>query len=73
MSNIYLDLLAIDDLAQLHGCGLNPKLRRAIETEVRFPSKSAGQLPQAEVMAGPRSANVTQLRPDIVGTERKKA
>lgn len=45
MSRSLADLLAADGLAQKFGCGLNPKLREAIETSLRFPAVAAGPAP----------------------------
>ena len=44
MSETYRVLIAIDDLAQAHGCGLKPSLRKAIEGELRFRAVSAGPI-----------------------------
>ncbi|MFP7675191.1 hypothetical protein ACG74X_17725 [Marivita sp. S0852] len=46
MSDIYRNLIAIDDVAQRYGCGLKAGLRAAMEAEVRFPTKSAGSIPK---------------------------
>jgi len=54
-----IDLLRIDALAQPHGCGLNPKLRAAIEADTRWPSKAASP-PSAE--EAPLPEGVIRLR-----------
>lgn len=45
MSRCLLDLLAMDRLAQRTGVGLNPRLRAAITADLRFPTKTAGPIP----------------------------
>ncbi|MES0863475.1 hypothetical protein ABLN87_14065 [Ruegeria sp. SCPT10] len=37
MANSLADLLAMDAIASRHGCALKPKLRQAIEADLRFP------------------------------------
>ncbi|MDX8354796.1 hypothetical protein [Cognatiyoonia sp. IB215182] len=46
MSRSLIDLLAMDAFAQRTGVGLNPRLRTAIEADVRFPAKRAGPIPE---------------------------
>lgn len=41
MSNFAKTLLATDSLASSFGVALNPKLRQAIEADLRFPAKAA--------------------------------
>jgi len=41
MSSTLSDLLAMDGLASKHGCALNPRLKQAIEADLRFPAKAA--------------------------------
>ena len=63
MSDIYRSLIAIDDLAQAHGCGLKPKLRAAIEAELRFRTVSAGPIPTL-LEGAPLPQNETRFVPD---------
>ena len=53
MSNVMDTLLAADAMAAKLGvgCGLNPRLRAAIEQDLRMPARSAGPLPSAETVA----------------------
>ena len=53
MSNVMHTLLAADAMAAKLGvgCGLNPRLRPAIEQDLRMPARSAGPLPSAETVA----------------------
>lgn len=46
MSNLFRDLLAMDHLAQKTGAGLNPRLREAIESDLRFHTRRAGPNPE---------------------------
>ncbi|MDX8350408.1 hypothetical protein SLH49_20660 [Cognatiyoonia sp. IB215446] len=46
MSRALIDLLAMDAFAQRTGVGLNPRLRAAIEADIRFPAKRAGPIPE---------------------------
>lgn len=62
MSRNLIDLLAMDAFAQRTGVGLNPRLRAAIEADVRFPAKRAGPIPEVapedlpeEIAAFPQS------------------
>lgn len=51
MDKTLTNLLATDALAQRFGCGLNPKLRQAIEADLRFPAKAAVPRPDPRTMA----------------------
>ena len=55
------DLLALDDVARASGCGLNPRLRAAIEAQCRFPSRAAGPDRAAPTRDEDLPANVTRL------------
>ena len=41
MANSLADLLAMDAVASRHGCALKPKLRQAIEADLRFPARAS--------------------------------
>ena len=65
MSDLLKSLFAADQVAQNFGVGLNPKLRDAIQAELRYPSKSAGpdhtiedsaELPENVVRFAPAAA-----------------
>ena len=73
LSQIMRDLLAMDSLARRYGCGLNPRLRVAVEADLRFPARAASPQPSAAQMQGPFAANVTRLAPLVDDPERKEA
>lgn len=58
---ILTDLLAVDKVAQQFNCGLNPKLKRVIEADLRFPTQAAVPLPTAAQMAAPLPDCVTRI------------
>ena len=73
MDQTLTDLLAMDATAQRFGCGLNPRLRAALEADLRYPSRAAVAPPRPADMAGPLPANVTRLADHAPERERKKA
>ncbi|MEQ8429777.1 MAG: hypothetical protein RLN94_15110 [Roseovarius sp.] len=73
MDRTLTDLLAMDATARRFGCGLNPRLRAAIEADLRYPSRAAAAPPRPAAMAGPLPANVTRLVDRSPLPERKKA
>lgn len=73
MSKTLSDLLAIDGMASRYGCGLNPKLKQAIQADLRFPAAAASPLPDESDLKGPLPANVTRLTPKHSSAKRKQA
>lgn len=73
MDRTLIDLLAMDATAQRFGGGLNPKLRAALEADLRYPSRAAVTPPRPEDMADPLPANVTRLADHALAPKRKKA
>ena len=73
MNKLSIDLLAMDTLAHRFGCGLNPALRRALETDVRFPSRAASPPATPAQMQAPLPANAIRLSDHNDASERKKA
>jgi len=73
MTGTLADLLGMDANARRFGCGMNPRLRAAIETELRFPARAAGPAPRAEDTADPLPDNVTRLCADRPDQRSKKA
>ena len=73
MSQTLTDLLAIDRIASRHGCGLNPKLKQAIETDLRVPAAAASPMPDESDLQGRLPANVTRLTPKQPPAKRKQA
>lgn len=71
--NTLLSLLAIDDVAQRTGSGLNPALRAAIEAQARFPSRAASPFPQDPIDPTSLPEGVTPLRTSAVTREKKTA
>ncbi|GAA6147353.1 hypothetical protein NBRC116586_04150 [Pseudooceanicola nitratireducens] len=41
MSDLFKTLLATDSLAQTHGVALHPRLRAAMQADLRFPARAA--------------------------------
>lgn len=70
LMTLFTDLLRMDALAQRYGCGLNPKLRAAIETDTRWPSKAASPPP---VEGTPLPQGVTRLHVSAPKPDRKQA
>ncbi|MEL6919870.1 MAG: hypothetical protein AAFO77_02440 [Pseudomonadota bacterium] len=54
--NILNDLLNMDVVARTHGCGLHPRLRQAIDADLRWPVKAAS----------PRAAVATSMGENVV-------
>ena len=46
MNNLFATMLAGSEQAEAYGVALNPKLKQALEAELRFPTKSAGPIAQ---------------------------
>jgi predicted small lipoprotein YifL len=61
MKTIMNTLLAADDMARLHGCGLKPALRAAIEKDLRFPAHAASPTPQDAQSLNELPENVVRL------------
>jgi len=73
MSQILRNLLSMGAHARDYGCGLNPRLRNAIEADLRFPSRAAGPRPtEAEVQAAFVKGAVCLIPPAAL-KERKQA
>lgn len=70
MKQFFSHLLAVDSVARVAGVGLNPRLREAIEAELRFPAKSSG--PVHAVEANELPDDVSRL-PVPTEQERKQA
>lgn len=66
-------LLAMDDMAARHGCGLNPKLRAALEADLRFPAKAASPCPADTDPETLRARGVHVLQPQADERERSRA
>ncbi|WP_217359447.1 hypothetical protein [Ruegeria arenilitoris] len=62
MKTIMNTLLAADDLARTHGCGLKPALRAAIEKDLRFPAHAASPTPQEAQLQNELPKNVVKLK-----------
>ena len=67
-----INLLRLDDIARPYGCGLHPKLRVALEADVRWPSKAAASVPTGPVDPHRLPENVGSLaaRSATVGKKR---
>ncbi|MEJ8560488.1 hypothetical protein QTO30_04085 [Yoonia sp. GPGPB17] len=64
MSNIFKDLLAMDQLAQKTGAGLNPRLREAIEADLHFHTRRAGPDPEVAPEDLPEEVSVFPKAPE---------
>ncbi|GAA6180379.1 hypothetical protein NBRC116594_18170 [Shimia sp. NS0008-38b] len=73
MAKIFADLLAMDVHAQKAGCGLNPKLRAAMDASLRYPTTAASPMPSEADMSGEMPPNVIKLEQKIKDAERKLA
>ncbi|MEL7213144.1 MAG: hypothetical protein AAGK92_10810 [Pseudomonadota bacterium] len=73
MSKTLTDLRGMDELSSRYGCGLNPKLKAAIEADLRFPAKAAAPLPRPDDTAGPLPENVIRLVASTYPPERSHA
>ncbi|MEL6100318.1 MAG: hypothetical protein AAFR68_03285 [Pseudomonadota bacterium] len=58
---ILTDLLRMDDVARPYGSGLHPKLRAALEADLRWPSKAAVPVPSDPVDLTEMPENVVSL------------
>ncbi len=67
MSRALVDLLATDALARRFGIALNPRLRAAIEADLRFPAHAAGPGSQADATTVAEAENVIRLFPHMQG------
>ena len=67
------NLLAVDDLAQRHGCGLNPKLRAMIEADLRFPAKATAPEVQTIPDGDHMPQNVVALEPAQQAVRKRSA
>ncbi|MBV7407902.1 hypothetical protein [Maritimibacter sp. DP1N21-5] len=70
---ILTDLLAMDALASRYGCGINPRLKAAIETDLRFPAKAASPAPDGAGPARDAGGNVLPFPLDPPTSGRKTA
>ncbi|WP_372577669.1 hypothetical protein [Ruegeria hyattellae] len=57
------DLLTTDRLARQFGVALNPRLRDAMEADLRFPARAASPRPEREQTQGSLPQNVVRLLP----------
>lgn len=73
MTKSLADLLAMDAVASRHGCALKPKLRQAIEADLRFPSHAASPRPETPVDESNLPENVCTLTGYAASKQRKSA
>jgi hypothetical protein len=62
MKQTLINLLATDDLARPFGCALNPRLKQALEADLRFPAKAASPQPRSPIDPADFAENVEPLR-----------
>jgi len=48
MNGFFATMLAGSDQAEQYGVDLNPRLKKALEAELRFPTKSAGPISKSD-------------------------
>lgn len=63
MNSLMTSLIATDDLSRLFGSGLHPRLRAAIEADLRFPAHAAAPCPIDPIATADLPANTVQLHP----------
>lgn len=63
MNDLLKSLLAADRQSRAFGTGLNPRLRAAIEADLRFPARAAAPRLQTPISAEDMADNVTPLHP----------
>ncbi len=73
MTKSLTDLLAMDTVASRYGCALKPKLRQAIEADIRFPVHAASPRPVEAVDQNNLPENVHGLFGLANKAERKSA
>ena len=73
MTKSLADLLAMDAVASRHGCALKPKLRAAIEADLRFPAHATAPRPETELTVDELPENVLSLSAHSRNSERKRA
>lgn len=64
-------LLSMDDVARRFGCALNPRLRTALEQDLRWPSRVAGSAPRLDGTTLPD--NVVRFGPNVETSAARKA
>ncbi|MEM6656899.1 MAG: hypothetical protein AAF496_08365 [Pseudomonadota bacterium] len=73
MTKSLADLLAMDAVASRYGCALKPKLRQAIETDLRFPAHAASPRSDQDLSEHDLPDNVHKMSTHSAKRERKTA
>ncbi len=62
MKQTLVNLLVAGDAARHFGCALNPRLKQALEADLRFPVKAASPQPRHPVDPSTFAENIEPLR-----------